>query len=87
MFDKEAPNKQMNKERLRLILTLDRISLSPRLMEMLKNDIIQVLSHYLVIDEAIVQVDLMNIDDQLALVIGIPIIMARHSSISTFLNN
>ena len=39
------------KDRLKLLLVSDRANCSPEVMEMIKNDIIKVISKYMVIDE------------------------------------
>ena len=41
------------KDRLKLLLVSDRANCSPEVMEMIKNDIIKVISKYMVIDAAI----------------------------------
>ncbi|MDA8335621.1 MAG: cell division topological specificity factor MinE [Peptococcaceae bacterium] len=76
-----------DKERLQLILTIDRASLSPNLLEMLKADIIQVISRYLVIDESSVRVSLNSLGNEIALMIGAPVIMARRDRISPLFKN
>jgi len=87
LFNKKQSSKERGKERLRLVLTIDRTSLSPRLMEMLKNDIIKLLSRYMVIDESNVQLNFKNFDDQMALVVGVPVIMARRERAAALPDN
>lgn len=70
-------SRAVDKERLRLILTLDRTSLSPRLIDILKNDIRQTISRYLVIDEENFEVSLNNSSGNIALVIAVPVITVR----------
>ena len=49
-----TPKKQTSgtiaKDRLKLLLVSERVDCSPEVMEMLKNDIIQVISKYMLID-------------------------------------
>ena len=68
-----------SRERLRLILTLDRASLSPRMVDALKEDIRQVVSRYLVIDEENLEVNLESRHDRMALLITIPVVMVRRA--------
>lgn len=61
------------KERLRLVLVHDRASVSPELLQVLKNDLIQVISKYMEIEEDQLEVTLDNNEDQVALVANIPV--------------
>ena len=49
-FFKRNTSKDVAKDRLKLLLVSDRASCSPEMMEAIKNDIIQVISKYMVID-------------------------------------
>ncbi|MBM7613584.1 cell division topological specificity factor [Alkaliphilus hydrothermalis] len=52
MFSKESgPSKNVAKERLKLVLVHDRTNCSPDFLEMVKGDIIKVISDYMEIDE------------------------------------
>lgn len=52
IFNKSNSNsKNVAKERLRLVLIHDRTNISPKFLDMLKGDIIKVISDYMVIDE------------------------------------
>jgi len=66
-------SKHTAKERLRLVLVQDRALLSPGLLESLKEDMIQVLSKYLEIDERSLEVNLDHSDNSVALVASIPV--------------
>lgn len=48
---KRENSKNVAKERLKLVLVHDRSDLSPQLLEMIKSDIIRVISEYAEIDE------------------------------------
>ena len=48
---KEEKSKNVAKERLKLVLVHDRADLSPKFLEMIKGDIIRVISEYVDIDE------------------------------------
>jgi len=61
------------KERLRLVLVHDRTSISPQLLEILKADLIQVISNYMEIDESALEVNLDSSGNTVALVANIPV--------------
>lgn len=48
---KEEKSKNVAKERLKLVLVHDRADLSPKFLDMIKSDIIRVISEYVDIDE------------------------------------
>jgi len=50
-FPKKEPSKNIAKDRLKLVLVHDRSNCSTQVLEMLKNDIIKVISNYMDIDE------------------------------------
>lgn len=49
-FFKKKSSKDVAKDRLKLLLISDRANCSPEIMEMIKNDIIQVIAKYMEID-------------------------------------
>ena len=49
-FFKKSASKDVAKDRLKLVLMHDRVNCSPDILEMMKNDIIQVISKYVDID-------------------------------------
>ena len=73
VFGREDASKDVAKERLRLVLVHDRASLSPQALESLKNDLMQVISQYLDIDDQGFRVDFSRHEDAMALVANIPI--------------
>jgi len=50
-FRKSEQSKNIAKDRLKLVLIHDRVNCSTQLLEMLKTDIIKVISNYMDIDE------------------------------------
>ena len=50
-FTKKESSKNIAKDRLKLVLVHDRSNCSAQVIEMLKNDIIKVISNYMEIDE------------------------------------
>jgi cell division topological specificity factor len=78
IFGKEnSSSKHVAKERLRLVLVHDRASVSPQVLEALKNDLIKVISNYMEIDESALEVNLDSSDDTVALVANIPVLRMK----------
>jgi cell division topological specificity factor len=50
-FRQSTRSKDLAKERLKLVLVHDRVNVSSRFLEMIKGDIIRVISDYMEIDE------------------------------------
>jgi cell division topological specificity factor len=69
----DTSSKDMAVERLRLVLIHDRAGVSPGLMEALKEDLIQVISKYMDIDEDAMEVNFNSSELSAALVASIPI--------------
>ncbi|SEF89685.1 cell division topological specificity factor [Caloramator fervidus] len=76
-FSKQPPSKDVAKERLKLILIHDRANVSPTFLEMLKSDIIRVISDYAEIDERGLEIKLTKAGEEgintPALIANIPI--------------
>ncbi|TCL70958.1 cell division topological specificity factor MinE [Hydrogenispora ethanolica] len=70
---KEDSSKDRAVERLRLVLVHDRASVSPGLMESLKEDLIDVISKYMDIDEQTMEVNLASSERSASLVANIPV--------------
>ena len=62
MFKKEKSGK-VAKRRLQMVLIQDRASVSPEVMEKLRDDIIQVISKYMVINKSDMEISLENVED------------------------
>jgi cell division topological specificity factor len=75
----QQPSKQAAKERLRLVLIHDRAMVSPQLLELLKEDLISVISKYMDIDEKAMDINLAKMDDSVALVANIPVRSLRRA--------
>ena len=67
IFKKEKSGK-VAKKRLQMVLIQDRASVSPEVMEKLRDDIIQVISKYMVINKSDMEISLENVEDSVALV-------------------
>lgn len=70
----EPSSKSIAKERLRLVLVHDRASISPQLLEDLKEDMLKVISSYMEIDENGTEVTLKSDETSVALMASIPVI-------------
>lgn len=80
LFSKDEGSKKAAKDRLRLVLVHDRASLSPRLLESLKVDLIEVISKYLEIDEEGLEVALDQEEETMALIANIPVRQVRRKT-------
>ncbi|WMM23552.1 cell division topological specificity factor MinE [Tissierella sp. MB52-C2] len=80
---KDEKSKNVAKERLKLVLVHDRADLSPKFLDMIKGDIIRVISEYADIDEAGLDIKLTRMKRDMdsstisALVANIPIIKVK----------
>lgn len=76
-FSGRTSSKEVAKDRLKLILIHDRSDLSPELLEMIKNEILKVISNYAEIDSSDIEVKLTKTDESEgnapALIANIPI--------------
>ncbi|WP_206810992.1 cell division topological specificity factor MinE [Paradesulfitobacterium ferrireducens] len=72
-----SSSKNVAKERLRLVLVHDRASISPHMLNQLKEDLIKVISNYMEIDESSLEVNLNQDDREVALVANIPVIKMK----------
>jgi cell division topological specificity factor len=79
LFGRSGSSKDIAKERLKLVLIHDRANVSPQFLEMIKGELIKVISDYMEIDEEGLEIKLTRtkreIDDSTvpALVANIPI--------------
>lgn len=76
----EKKSGQIAKERLQVVLIHDRASVSPELMDKLKNEIIGVISKYMEINKSEMEISLANDSDSVALVANIPVNSLRHAA-------
>lgn len=76
----EKKSGKIAKERLQVVLIHDRASVSPEIMDRLKDDIIAVISKYMVINKNDMEISLANDADSVALVANIPVNSLRHSA-------
>jgi cell division topological specificity factor len=82
-FRREETSKSLAKERLRLILMSDRVSLAPDVFDAMKGEMLEVLRRYLEIDERGMDVHFENAERQFALLANIPVREVRtHDAIA-----
>jgi cell division topological specificity factor len=79
----EITSKDIAKERLRLILVNDRANVSPKFLDMIKSELVDMISDYMEIEEDGLEVKLTKIDDGTsknvpALVANVPIKKVKH---------
>lgn len=78
MLGKEnGSSKTVAKERLRLVLVHDRASISPTMLNKLREDMIKVISNYMEIDESALEFNLCQDDREVALVANIPVVKMK----------
>jgi len=81
LFARDTPSsKDVARERLRMVLVHDRANVAPQVWEALKVDLIRVISRYLDIDEASMDVQLQTEKDSVALVASIPVRRVKRPS-------
>ncbi|AGB41888.1 cell division topological specificity factor MinE [Halobacteroides halobius DSM 5150] len=73
MGNEEMASKEVAKERLRLVLIHDRIGVSPEIIDDMKEELIEVISKYLEIEDENLEMELEQDDDSMALVANIPV--------------
>ncbi len=74
------PSGLLARERLRLVLVHDRTSTSPGLLEMLREDLIDVISGYMEIDRDGMEVSLSRASDSVMVVASIPVIRVKRQA-------
>jgi len=83
IFGRDSGSKSVAKERLRLVLVHDRANVSPQLLQLMKADLIKVISNYLEIDDEGLEVSLERNENQVALVANIPVKRVKRTLKST----
>lgn len=73
ILGRENTSRDIARERLRLVLIHDRATVSPNILNALKEELIRVIQEYMEIDEESIIVDLENEENSVALVANIPI--------------
>ena len=75
--DGNESSKNTAKQRLRLVLVHDRVDISEKMMQSLREDLIETIGKYLEIDQASLEVSLTREEEGVALVANIPILNVK----------
>lgn len=67
------------KERLKLVLISDRATVSPHIMEALREELLEVISRYMTVDTASVEMGLQRTGNAMALAANIPVISMKRN--------
>jgi cell division topological specificity factor len=73
LFGREKKSAQQAKERLKLVLIHDRADINPGTMEILKDELISVISKHIEIDPAAVRIEMTQEGRQQRLIADIPL--------------
>ena len=73
IFKKYEPSGQTARKRLQLVLVQDRIGLPQAVLESMKQDLLGLVSKYLVIDQESVTVEIKSLGDSMVLVSNIAV--------------
>lgn len=80
LFGRSQPtSREMAKDRLQLVVVQDRVKLSPDVMNRMKDELIQVISKYVEIEEDGINISLTKSGRQSRLTADIPVVGTRHS--------
>ena len=77
LFSPPKPSGATAKERLKLVLLSDHLSLAPDVVESLKRDLLEVISRYVEIDASLADVSFEQRDSEVAMLANIPITGVR----------
>ena len=71
------PSKSVATNRLKLVLMQDRTNLTPRVLEQMRSELVDLLSKYLEMDKELLELNFEQEGDQVALMLSIPVIRAK----------
>lgn len=71
------PSKSVAQNRLKLVLMQDRTNLTPKVLEQMRGEMIDLLSKYLEMDKDMLELNFEQEGDQVALMLSIPVIRAK----------
>ena len=78
LMGRQPKSANQAKERLKLVLINDRTDLSPAMLEAMKDELLQVISRYVEINPAEIQITMAQEGREQRLVADIPLKTARH---------
>ena len=73
----EEASKSVATNRLKLVLMQDRTNLTPRILEQMRSELIDLLSRYVELDKELLDLNFEQEGDQVALMLSIPVIRAK----------
>ena len=80
-FNNEAKEEENSKDtacnRLKLVLMQDRTNLTPKILEQMRGELIDLLSRYVELDKELLELNFEHEGDQVALMLSIPVIRAK----------
>lgn len=77
LFGNPVPSAKVAKERLQLVIAHDRTDLSPETLEILKDEIVNVISRHVDIDRTNIEVQIARTDHSYGLIANIPFASSR----------
>lgn len=75
--ESEDASKSVATNRLKLVLMQDRTNLTPRILEQMRSELIDLLSRYVELDKELLELNFEQEGDQVALMLSIPVIRAK----------
>ncbi len=75
--DTEDASKSVATNRLKLVLMQDRTNLTPKILEQMRGELIDLLSRYVEMDKELLELNFEQEGDQVALMLSIPVIRAK----------
>ena len=73
----EEASKSVATNRLKLVLMQDRTNLTPKILEQMRSELIDLLSRYVELDKELLELNFEQEGDQVALMLSIPVIRAK----------
>ena len=71
-------SKSVATNRLKLVLMQDRTNLTPKILEQMRGELIDLLSRYVELDKELLELNFEHEGDQVALILSIPVIRAKY---------
>ncbi|MCQ2743554.1 MAG: cell division topological specificity factor MinE [bacterium] len=75
--DEDEASKSVATNRLKLVLMQDRTNLTPKILEQMRGELVDLLSKYLEMDKELLELNFEQEGDQVALMLSIPVIRAK----------
>ena len=75
--EEEGNVKDIARSRLKLVLMQDRTNLTPKILEQMRGELIDLLSKYVELDKELLELNFEQEGDQVALMLSIPVIRAK----------